>query len=275
MSQLNFEDKLFIKYLDILGLKRQRPSPESLKEIIKVHASKIPFENISKLYYRNRLNLKELIDFELYLDGIERFNFGGTCYSINYYLNRLLDWLGYDIKLCGADMSNPDVHIVNIINIKNREFLVDLGYAAPFSEPIPLDLQSDYSIRAGEKQYIVKPRKDRGNSRVELYQSGILRHGYVIKPEARNIKDFQTIISNSFEENATFMNTLLITRFVDNCFFTIHNMTITECNGIHSNSHLIESIYQLTSIIENRLGIPKRITTESISNLSMIMGAWS
>ena len=141
----------FVRYLRLLGIEKQRPDFEYLKEIVKAHVLKIPFENISKLYFYKRINLKKLIDFELYLDGIEKYGFGGTCYANNFYLNQLLSWLGYNIKLCGADMKNPDVHIVSVVNIENREFLIDTGYAAPFSEPIPLNLLNDYIIDMGKE----------------------------------------------------------------------------------------------------------------------------
>lgn len=137
-----FDDRLFIRYLKILGIQRQKPDFEYLKNIVKAQMLKIPFENISKLFYKKRIDLDQLIDFELYLEGMEKYRFGGTCYSNNFYLNQLLEWLGYNIKLCGADMKNPDVHIVNIVNIENRDFLIDTGYAAPFLEPIPLDVYS-------------------------------------------------------------------------------------------------------------------------------------
>lgn len=71
--------KHFVKYLRLLGIEKQRPNFEHLKEIVKAHVLKItPFENISKLYFYKSLNLKKLIDFELYLGGIEKYGFGGA-----------------------------------------------------------------------------------------------------------------------------------------------------------------------------------------------------
>ncbi|MCF8226128.1 MAG: arylamine N-acetyltransferase [Bacteroidales bacterium] len=80
-----FDDRLFIRYLKILGIQRQKPDFEYLKNIVKAQMSKIPFENISKLFYKKRIDLEQLIDFELYLEGIEKYRFGGTCYSNNFF----------------------------------------------------------------------------------------------------------------------------------------------------------------------------------------------
>ena len=275
MIQFKFDDRLFVKYLRLLGIQKQRPSFKYLKNIIGTQLSKIPFENISKLFFKKRHNLKQLIDFELYLNGVEKYGFGGTCYSINFYLNQLLSWLGYDIKLCGADMKNPDVHIVSIVSIENREFLVDTGYAAPFSEPLPLDLLNDYSINIGLDRYILKPQTNNSYSKIELYRNGELKHGYRINPKARNIGEFRQIIEDSFKESATFMNALLLTRFDNNHLIMIHNMTFIESYGNISKENSIDTFKQLTSIINDRFCIPKPIIIESLEGLQMQKNGWS
>ena len=131
LPQSPFED-----YLNLLGVQRREPGIEALSEIVQAHLTRIPFENISKLYYKKQLGLRSLPSLELFLDGIERFHFGGTCYTNNYYFGQLLANLGYETKLCGADMSNPDVHLVNMVTVEKRQYLVDVGYAAPFLMPL-------------------------------------------------------------------------------------------------------------------------------------------
>jgi len=275
MLESKFEEKLFLRYLRLLGIQKQKPNLEYLKEIVRAQVTKIPFENISKLFFKKRLNLKHLIDFELYLDGIEKYSFGGTCYSNNFFLNQLLCWLGYDIKLCGADMKNPDVHIVSVVTIENREFLVDTGYAAPFSEPLPLYLLNDYSINQGYDSYILKPQNNNNRPQIELYRNGELIHGYRVNPQARNIGEFRQVIEDSFKESATFMNALLLTRFDSDDFIIIHNMTIIESYGLVSKKYSLDSVDQLASVIDNRFGIPRTIVLESVEGLQMLKDGWS
>ena len=275
MLEYKFEDIHFVRYLKLLEIEKQRPNFEYLKEIVKVHAFKIPFENVSKLYYYKRINLKKLVDFELYLDGIEKYGFGGTCYANNFYLNQLLSWLGYKIKLCGADMNKPDIHIVSIVTIENHEFLIDAGYAAPFSEPLPLDLLNDYSINMGIDRYILKPQNINNRPQIELYRNGELIHGYRLNPRARHIAEFRQVIKDSFNESATFMNSLLLTRFDNNNFVAIHNMTITESYGDVFKKHVLDSIEQLTSIINDRFKIPREIVLESLKGFKMLKNSWS
>ncbi len=144
----------------------------------------IPFENISKLYNRKHLGLAGLPSLQLYLDGIERYHFGGTCYANNFHFYSLLSTLGYSVKLCAADMTNPDVHMVIMVNVDGREYLVDGGYGAPFLSPMPRDLANDYVVELGRDRYVLKTQDDHGRSRLELYRDGQQKHGYVAKPEA-------------------------------------------------------------------------------------------
>jgi len=116
------QKKLFDKYLGLLGVSKSEPDFDLLKKIVKAHLIKIPFENISKLLYKKQ-GMSYIPDLSRYLDGIKNYNFGGTCYVNNYYLYLLLKDVGYDIKLCGADMKKPDVHIICIVTIDHNEYI--------------------------------------------------------------------------------------------------------------------------------------------------------
>jgi len=109
------DPNLLRQYLSLLGVSRRPPSFHALRELVAAHVTRIPFENISKLHYHRHLGLHELPPLPLYLEGIERYHFGGTCYPNNFYLYSLLASLDYEVKLCGADMTNPDVHIVIMV----------------------------------------------------------------------------------------------------------------------------------------------------------------
>ena len=132
----------------MLGVSRRGPTPEALRELVAAHLTRVPFENISKLYNRKHHDLADLPPLQLYLDGIERYHFGGTCYSNNFHFYSLLASLRYDVKLCAADMRTPDVHAVIMVNVDGREYLVDAGYGAPFLSPLPRDLATEYIVEA-------------------------------------------------------------------------------------------------------------------------------
>ena len=80
---------LFDKYLRLIGVEAAVPSYELLRRIVKAHLIKIPFENISKLLFKKQ-GMNYIPTLQTFLDGIEKHNFGGTCYTNNYYLNKNL-----------------------------------------------------------------------------------------------------------------------------------------------------------------------------------------
>jgi arylamine N-acetyltransferase len=62
MTVYKLDDRLFLNYLKILGVQKKKPNFEYLEEIIKAQMSKIPYKNISKLFYYKRNNLEQLND---------------------------------------------------------------------------------------------------------------------------------------------------------------------------------------------------------------------
>jgi len=259
------QHSLFKKYLALLGLEISDPSFAFLCEILKSHLIRIPFENISKLLLKkNGFNyIPPLLE---YLRGIEKYSFGGTCYANNYYLFLLLENLGYYIKLCGADMKNPDVHLINIVTIDGREYIVDCGYAAPLFKPLPRDLEEDYTFYFGAEKYIIKPQDRSGNTKVEQYFKGKLQHWYTAKPKPRKIKQFKKVILDSYADNATFMNAIRITRFTENGSFVLKNLYLTETIDHKSSTIKIER-EDLPAIVEQKFGMPADIVSKAISHL--------
>ncbi|MFN2222893.1 MAG: arylamine N-acetyltransferase [Candidatus Promineifilaceae bacterium] len=262
------------RYLSLLGIPRRAPSMAALHEVVQAHVMRVPFENISKLYYKKHNGLRGLPDLEQFLDGIERFHFGGTCYANNYYLYLLLRDLGYQARLCGADMSNPDVHLVSMVTVENREFLVDAGYAAPFLNPLPRDLATDYTITLGRDRHVLKPQDGLGRSRMELYRDGQLKHGYLAKPEARQIHEFERAIAGSYRDEATFMNALLLARFFPDRSLVIHNLTVIESRGASSEIFTLDRPEELARVVQDNFAIPGQVVDDALSGLTQLGDAW-
>ncbi len=263
------------QYLAILAVERRECSLATLRALVSSHVTRIPFENISKLYYYKRLGLTDLPGIRMYLEGIESKHFGGTCYSNNYYFHLLLRSLGFEAKLCAADMRNPHVHAVNMIMIEGREYLVDTGYAAPLLEPIPRDLKTDYEIALGRDRYVLEPQDGNGCSRLQLYRDGVLRHGYLAKPTPRKIEDFTRVIRESFSGDATFLNSVLLARFHPHSSTVIHNFTLIESEGDKSTVYELADRDELIATVEKQFAIPSEVVSEAIRGLGSLQSAWS
>ena len=256
---------LFDKYLNLLRVDKGEPTFERLNQIVRAHLIRVPFENISKLLYKKQ-GMNYIPDLLTYLQGIEKFNFGGTCYANNYYLYLLLQHLGYNIKLCGANMKNPDVHLISIVTIDDKEFIVDGGYAAPFFNPLRTDLDEDYIIDFSNERYIVKPKDDLGRIKVEQYYVGTLQHWYTANPQSRKIEEFQKVIEDSYSDNAVFMNAIRITKFSENGLLVLKNLTLTENSGNKSSTIKI-SRAKIPKVIEEKFEMPSDVVKEAIDSI--------
>jgi len=262
-------------YLRLLGVKKRKPCIDALNELVQAQLIKVPFENVSKLYNKKHHNHQGLPDLELFLDGIEHFHFGGTCYSNNYYFYQLLSNLDYHVKLCGADMLNPDVHLVSVVTLEQREYLIDVGYAAPFLIPFPRDLSTDYIIVLGRDKFVLKPQDAQGCSQMELYRYGNLKHSYLVHPAPRLIQEFDQIIVDSYREDSTFMNSILLARFFPDCSLLIHNLTVIESQGSVSKSQVLTSRDELVQTVYNYFMIPKEFTMDVVKDIALSGDAWN
>jgi N-hydroxyarylamine O-acetyltransferase len=264
----------YLRYLKLLNVVARYPSLETLRHVVRAHLATIPFENISKLIRWKTTNCYEIPSLTEYLDGVEFNRFGGTCYTNNYYLNQLLMYLGFDARLCGADMNRPDVHIVNMVTISGTEFLVDVGYAAPFLEPIPRNLPEDFVISLGADRYVLKPQDTEGRSRLEMYRNETLRHGYVAKPTSKRIEEFNQVIADSFRPSGTFMNALLIVRFDTDSSYVIHNMEFIKTHGQSSTKIVFSTVDELVVGIHDVFGMPPSSVRLALDGFSFDGNAW-
>jgi arylamine N-acetyltransferase len=270
-----YDAALFDRLLAILKLPDSPPSIDALREITRAFLCRIPFENISKLYYRNRNGTHRRSSFEEFLDGVVRYNLGGTCYTNNYYLHLLLKYLDYDTRLCGADMSRPDVHLVNVVTLDGNEYLVDAGYAAPFFTPMSLDLNHNWEFSLGRDRFVLCPKDGDGRSRMQMFRDGIVRHSYSINPMPRRIEEFFGVIDHSYTDEATFMNSLLLVRFFDNQSIAINNLDIIESIGNTVTVSRIADRALLPAAIERLFGIPEEISRVAILKLGELGDAWT
>lgn len=259
---------LFHKYLEILEVEAAVPTYEFLCKLVKAHLTKIPFENISKLLFKKQ-GMNYIPSFETYLAGIEEHNFGGTCYTNNYYFHLLLKHLGFNIILCGADMKNPDVHLINIIKIDAKEFIVDGGYAAPFLIPLPRDIDTNFIISHGNDKYIVKPKDNNNRTRVEQYSDSELQHWYTTNPRPRKIDEFRKVIENSYSDDATFINIIRAVRFTDNGSVSLRNFTLKETNGTKVIKTQI-SREEIPALVNKKFGVPENLVREAVNSIKEI-----
>ena len=254
------------RFLACLGLEPELPSLPALNRLIQAFLCRVPFENISKL-----LRLKEvgptLPTVDEYLDGIERHHFGGTCYTNNPNLCLLLLSLGYEARLCGADMTNPDAHVCVMVTLEGHDYLLDAGYAAPFAFPIQLDTRKAMVIPAGGDEYVLWPRDSEGRSRLDHMRDGVRIHGYLAKPEPKQLDIFTPAIQRSFMPDAEFRNSLLMTRTCGGRSVKLTGDRLVLFEGAQFEVTEFKNREEVSEAIETHFGITPDIARQALACL--------
>ncbi|MFH1312098.1 MAG: arylamine N-acetyltransferase [Candidatus Eisenbacteria bacterium] len=118
-------------FLSRTGMARQASGVAFMRELTR-HLARFPYENISKIiknagsagpHQSMRFPL-EVVD-----DHFGR-NFGGTCFSLTFLLERMLTAPGFDCYKVMADMHmGPNVHCLVIVKECGAKYMIDPGYA--------------------------------------------------------------------------------------------------------------------------------------------------
>jgi arylamine N-acetyltransferase len=263
------QPEIFKRYLSVLGVKAGPIGIDHLARLVEAQITRVPFENLSKLWLKKTRGATSIPSLEEHLDGIERRSFGGTCYANNPYFARLLHYLGYEVTVCGADMSKPDVHVVSVVRLDGREYLVDVGYGAPFFRPMPRDLDRDYEIVWGRNRFVLHSQDPPGRSRMDHFLDGDLIHGYMVNPAPREIGHFDPIIRESYSDEATFMNVLVVERFFFERSVRFHNLTLTQSTRSTSHTTRLTSREELVEAVEHHCEIEAVIVREAIADIPL------
>jgi arylamine N-acetyltransferase len=119
------------QFLEYIRIGKRVRGLSFLRELA-VHFSRLPYENISKIIKSadtgNTLDSMRLPG-EVVVDHIER-GFGGTCFSLTFFLDKVLKSLGFDAYKVMADMnSGPNVHCLVVVSEGGKDYIIDPGYA--------------------------------------------------------------------------------------------------------------------------------------------------
>lgn len=245
------------RYLRLLGVEAGPPSFELLSTLVRRQLLRCPFENLSKVMRARRLGLKRLPTLTEHLDGLEHQGLGGTCYANNFHFAQLLSHLGYDCAFCGADMEVPDLHSVLRVTLEGRDYLLDVGYAAPFYAPLPRDAREVVEVTWGNDTYRLHPQDARGRSRLDQLRDGERVHGYTVNPAPRQLGDFEGVIRASFADSALFMRILRIERFFEEGSLSLTNRRLRRVEGGRVSLRDLAGRAEVLTVLERDFGVAR------------------
>lgn len=258
-----------LRYLRLLGFESPPSGFEGLRALVRAHIFRVPFENISKLLLFQREGAGRVSTLSEFLDGIEYQDLGGTCYTSNPFFLELLRAIGYDADLLAADMATPDVHTSIRVRLDSRQYHIDVGYGAPFSEPVPLD-RLPREIRNGRFRYILNCTSAPAKYEMAHWREGERIHGYVVHGPPRDYEYFRRTIEDSFLPGKTFMTWLRITRFFEDHWVDLIDRTLTIHRESHSCDFELNSMKEMRNAVDNELRMPRCPVEEAIAVLEQL-----
>ncbi len=136
------------------------------------------------------------------------------------------------------------------------------------------DLARDLEITWGRDRYVLRPRDELGRSRLDLYQGGKSRHGYLAKPAGRDPAYFRQASVDSFRPDALFMNTFLLRRFEPDRCLTLQNRRLVESTMDRAVVHELAGDAEVVAVARERFGVPAEIVTEVLTVVAAAADLW-
>jgi arylamine N-acetyltransferase len=264
--------EIYQRYLRLLGIEGLPSGLDGLRALVRAHLLRVPFENVSKLLLFGREGGGRFFTLPEFLDGIEQYELGGTCYGANPFLADLLRALGYETDLHGANMPpRLNVHTSLRVRIDSRAYHVDVGYGGPFREPISLD-RLPFEMVEGAHRYVLD-RDPRGEGfEMSVFTGEERVHGYIVHGPPRPLEFFTPAMQNSFGPGATFLNCLRICRFFDSHSVTLLNGSLSIHRGALATYRELNSAAEIETALADDLQMPRCPAREAIDIMERISG---
>ena len=259
------------RYLRLLGIEGEPCGLSGLRTLVRRHLAAIPFENISKLLLYDREGGGRPITLPEYLDGIEDSDLGGTCYTNNPFLAGLLRELGYEADLLGADMSKPNVHTCIRVRIGSQPYLVDVGFAAPFREPMRLD-RLPIRIEEGSTHYVLDRNGSGDGFRMSTFSGTQHLFDYVGHDPPRPREFFTQVVEDSYSLSSTFLQCLRISRIWDGYSLDLWNRELRRHQGGETAVAQIGDMAALERVVHGEFQMRRCPVAEAVAILERLTG---
>jgi len=260
------------RYLRLLGIGKPITVDEAgLDEIVHRHLCRVPFENVSKLLLLGREGASRITALPEFLDGIEHHDLGGTCHTNNPFLASLLNALGYQADLLGADMNKPNVHTSIRVRLSGVEYHVDVGYGAPFRRAIRLD-RLPWEFEQGRYRFVFDRASGPASYQASVHCGGQRLHGYIVHPPAREAAFFADEVIESYRPGMTFTSMLRIIRFFDDYAADLEDARLSIHRGGETTTKLLRNMTELRTAVADDLDMPRCPVEEAVAVLEQRTG---
>lgn len=153
---------------------------------------------------------------------------GGPCHVQSWGFLSLLQLAGFDARLCGATISQPDDHLLVHVTLGDEAYACDVGNGQPYLEPFPMDCMHEQqhlgwcmrSTPDGGELVLTRRSPDHPAWRVV----------YRARPQARRWEDFASTIERHHRERGfgPFLSGLRVVRIGATSMVAVRDDQVTS-----------------------------------------------
>lgn len=164
----------------------------TLRRIHRQHLLTVPFENLDIHLYNNLR-----VDFDSLYNKIVNKKRGGICYELNWLLYFLLKNMAFNVRVLGGKVIEQNGtyfdHMLLIVELHSKEYLVDVGYGDNFLEPLEFHTGI---VQKDNKGLFKLTQIDNTHFELKKFSEEIneFKTEYTFKNEVKKINDFQNRI---------------------------------------------------------------------------------
>jgi N-hydroxyarylamine O-acetyltransferase len=158
------------RYLSFLGLEPEPPSRDALARLVRAQIERSVFENVTAILRRAATPEGPVppVDPVALVGALCEGRGGGVCFDLAPAFRGLLRGLGYQVQPLLAQISFPGSHHAALVELDDRQYLVDVGGGWPLWDPVAIDESVeiehaglDFRLRpGGPGEYLREQRVD-------------------------------------------------------------------------------------------------------------------
>lgn len=241
-------------FLDHFGISIKKERLELLRDILS-EFNRIPYENISKLnrtmeYSKNDIQILRLPD-KVWQDYRDE-SLGGTCYSLTFFLQCILDHCGIESFPVSADMKwGENVHCGLSVVIDNKIYWCDPGYL--LTDPLLMDGTRKVHYRTESRGVCLD--HENGIYHLSTFTGNQIKWRYKFRSKFCTTEEFINFWLRSF--NLPSMNGVCLSRQDGNRMLYVHNNYFREVTRHGVKKQRKEFDWMLD--IRNNFGISEQL----------------
>lgn len=203
-------------FLRLVMVAPTRPTIEFLGRVMRAF-QRLPFENITKILRYNNFGVKKLEDAmrtpDIVLSDHIDFGTGGTCFSLTFFFQQVLEFLGYKVYPVMCDRSyGPNTHCALIGEVDGKKHLIDPGYL--MQEPLLLPDIGSSSQRTPFNNVVLRRLGDTTQYTLVTEQAGSSKLRYRLRGVPLTEEEFKKFWLDSF--SWPMMHHICVTKIEEN-----------------------------------------------------------